>query len=91
MAARSPSTGNEAGSGMPPPRLMGDSCSDRDMTMDRGRVPASVGLIAGSIAADSASNSVMSCPSQWSAAMSALVLTLVWLNAMLQFCALRIS
>ena len=64
---------------------MGDSCSVRDMTMARGRVPASVGLIAGSMAADSASSSVTSCPSQCLAAMEAPVLTFVCVKAMLLF------
>ena len=76
-AACKPSTGSDAGSGIPPPRLIGDSCSVRDIIIDRGRVPASVGLIAGSIAADSDSSSVTSCPPQCFAAMSARVPTSV--------------
>ena len=84
MAACSPATGSESGSGMPPPRLMGDACSVREKTMDRPCVPASVALMAGSAAAERASSSVTSCPSQCPAATAALVLTFVWVMAALQ-------
>ena len=84
MAACNPATGSESGSGMPPPRLMGDACSVREKTIERPCVPASVALMAGSTAAERASSSVTSCPSQCLAAIAALVLTLVWVMAILQ-------